>query len=190
MDIPDCQARRVLPDVTAGHRVTEGAFLHNIEISKSSLRYPKHPEFGRGVKGGRLNWTTEGAPVLSVNQRRCVTCACCSLLLDQHPSKHSAVLQFNLPAICSLINVQLVAIYSPVSEPEYQNPCHFELLIDDGVTWDRLEASLKRILQSPSQDAVGWPRNLNSPAEKAIAEKRMREHDAAYSVELNPCDLK
>lgn len=188
MDASDCLARRLPPKLTAGDRLAQGTFVHNIESGKVSFRYPKSPEFGRGVKGWKLNWTTEGSPVLSVNQRECIACACCSLLLDQYPDKHDAILQLNLPAIGSLINVRLVAVYCPVDEPQYQNECHFELVVDDSVTWDCLQASLKRVLQSPSNGADGWPSSLNGHADRETARTRMGEHDEAYSVELDPCE--
>jgi hypothetical protein len=184
----DCRHALNPPVVRKGTPLINGEFFHNLDKTLVTNRYTD-PDFGYAVKGWKLNWSGEGVPELSVNSSDCVGCACCSLLIDQHPGHHAHTLRLRLPELGTLVSIQLVAIYTPISEPSYSNPCHFDLMpMDSELGWDAIQAALERVFRSPqSPKCEGWPRKVVSPQDRQQALAKQAEHEGAYLAVLSPC---
>ena len=183
LDNMQCLKDSIHPGLKDGDVVAEGHFYRNLKDGDPRKRFgwdgDKAPIYGRKIHHSHWkNAQQMGAP--SVNQVDCIRSPACSLLLDNPAAKHKHVAEFDLQALADLIDDELAAQYKPVGDGPFPNPCHFELIGNEGDiavimkirdSLDELEELLPVVKKafepdSPEADkgAEGFRRNQRSVA--------------------------
>lgn len=129
-----CEENISTPCLRPGDVLTTGKYFRNTDDSGVKKKSPNSdngvpPRDGYRATSSCFRWDVGSG--LSVTGKDCIKEPKCAVVLDKDPYRYTWVVEIDLRRLSDGIGCRLAAIYDPVFEDDYENPCHFNIAGED-----------------------------------------------------------